>query len=200
MRAAPRRSSHDAALRVARAAGEALLRDARSRYADFPLTPGDSAPRRHDSPLPPVVSSRNRTANQFPLLSFLLCSTYSRRRMRRDSILARAEPLRINVGCFMLFMHRVFKSIYAAYTRCMYTIRKSNLKETMIIAITRRLWHDERSESILSRVKFVPTLMRDWCGDTWMLRSSSSMNTGNSTKKMIVSGWCSAAIVSKIQS
>jgi hypothetical protein len=28
------------------AAGEALLRDARSRYADFPLTPGDSAPLR----------------------------------------------------------------------------------------------------------------------------------------------------------
>jgi len=77
MRAAPRRSSHDAALQVERAAGEAVLRDARSRYADFPLTPGDSAPQRHDSPLPPVVNSRNRTANQFPLLSLLLYSCLS---------------------------------------------------------------------------------------------------------------------------
>lgn len=44
-----------------------LARCVCSRYADFPLTPGDSAPQRYDSPLPSVVSSRNRTANhQFP--------------------------------------------------------------------------------------------------------------------------------------
>lgn len=45
-----------------------LARCARSRYVDFPLTPGDSAPQRYDSPLPSIVSSRNSTANQSPRL------------------------------------------------------------------------------------------------------------------------------------
>lgn len=66
MRAAPRRSHDVPRSRQRRSGGrEALLRDVRSRYVDFPLTPGDSAPQKYDSPLPPVVSSRNRTANQF---------------------------------------------------------------------------------------------------------------------------------------
>lgn len=69
MRAAPRRRSHDDASGERRRRGRGTLaRCVCSRYADFPLTPGDSAPQRYDSPLPSVVSSRNRTANQFQSL------------------------------------------------------------------------------------------------------------------------------------
>lgn len=142
MRAAPRRRSHDDASgeRRRRERGT-LARCVCSRYADFPLTPGDSAPQRYDSPLPSVVSSRNRTANQFQ-------SLYSRQGwlVMFDDFWQNRASAKVTLD------QREKKNIYSIYI-CLDAVSSRSL-----------IWYTDALES-----------------------PSSVINTGNSTRKMIVS-------------
>lgn len=193
MRAAPRRSSHDAALRVGRAAGEALLRDARSRYADFPLTPGDSAPQR-GTILRFLLSLARATVPQINSHCSPCSSTSPTRAGGCAAIRYPPGPSRWRL---ISGVPRLFFFFNVQHIR--YDTIKAIRKRIMIIAITAR--REERYRSFLAKLVSLILLIRDRRGYRGCSVSSSGLtNTGNSAKEMIVSGRCSAAIVSKIQS
>lgn len=89
---------------------------------------------RHDSPLPPVVSSRNRTANQFPLLS-LLSSTSPTRAGGCAAIRYPPGPSRSGTNLGSCSSAAVFSSFFfLMYSVCNV---KAICKKIMTIAITR---------------------------------------------------------------